>query len=381
MGPFYLPIPARGVGPFCMPITNCKMAALATRAELVAAGDYYLTILPRTGETKKQLPAWIEMALTNRQKLVPLRCQRYDKVEEVGEGYEGKRSCQAMVGQKTVRWQERVQLLRIGSVLKTEQENLEARLSRAEAKVKALTPAPGKGRRVYREEAPLQAAVTQVLQAEDVVGLLDVQWQERREVRQRYVGPGRRGPKRNQTQEVKVRDEVTVVQRKPQEIEARKERLGWRVQVTNVAAKHLSMLECLQTYREGWSLERDFHLVKDRPLGISPLYVQTDEQILGLTRLLTIGLRVLTWLEIRVREELQKQQEQLVGLYDGQPKRVTANPTAAMLLRALSKSELTFTHISTPSYQGWYLPSLPPLFLRILDILGLPSSLYQNLAH
>jgi len=56
-------------------------------------------------------------------------------VEEVGEGYEWKRSCQATVGKKTVRWQERVQLLRIGSVLKTEQENLEARLSRAEAKL------------------------------------------------------------------------------------------------------------------------------------------------------------------------------------------------------------------------------------------------------
>lgn len=362
-------------------VGDCKMAALATRAELVAAGDSYLTILPRTGETRKQLPAWIETALANRQKIVPLRWRRHDRVEEVGEGYEWKRSCQATVGKKTVRWQERVQLLRIGSVLKTEQENLEARLTRAEAKLQALTPAPGKGRRVYRQESALQDAVTQVLQEEDVVGLLNVQWQERSEVCQRYVGRGRGGPKRKRVQEVKVRYEVTVVQRKPQEIEVRKERLGWRVQVTNVPAKKLSMLECLQTYREGWSLERDFPLVKDRPLGISPLYVQTDEQILGLTRLLTIGLRVLTWLEIRVREELQQRKERLVGLYDGQPKRATANPTAAMLLRALSKSELTLTHISTPSYQGWYLPCLPPLFLCILDILGLPSSLYLNLAH
>ncbi len=362
-------------------VGDCKMAALATRAELVAAGDYYLTILPLTGEARTQLPTWIETALANRQKIVPLSCQRHDQTNELGEGYEWQRRCQATVGEETVNWQERVQLIRIGSIVKSQQKNLEARLSRAEAKVRALTPKPGKGRRAYREEAALRTAVTQVLEDEDVTGLMAVQWEKRTEERERYVGPGRGGPKRNRVLEVKVRYEVTAVKRNQKEIEALQERLGWRVQVTNVPAKKLPLAQCVRTYREGWSLERDFHLVKDKPLGISPLYVKKDEQILGLTRLLTIGLRALTWLEIRVREELRKRKEELVGLYAGQANRATASPTAVMLLRAISRSELTLTHVSTPTDQGWHLTALPLLLLQVLDVLGLPSSLYLDLVN
>lgn len=39
---------------------DSKMAALAIRAEIARAGDYYLTIAPLTGETAKALPDWIE---------------------------------------------------------------------------------------------------------------------------------------------------------------------------------------------------------------------------------------------------------------------------------------------------------------------------------
>ena len=41
-------------------------------------------------------------------------------------------------------------------------------------------------------------------------------------------------------------------------------------------------------------------LVKDRPLGIRPLYVRRDDQIVGLAHLLTLALRVLTLFEVLV---------------------------------------------------------------------------------
>lgn len=34
---------------------DCKLAALATRADIVAHGDYYLTALPLTGTTARDL--------------------------------------------------------------------------------------------------------------------------------------------------------------------------------------------------------------------------------------------------------------------------------------------------------------------------------------
>src|SRR5438128_11937200 len=43
---------------------DCKMAALETRAEIAANGDFYLTRLPLTGEVAAQFVAWVEAALT-----------------------------------------------------------------------------------------------------------------------------------------------------------------------------------------------------------------------------------------------------------------------------------------------------------------------------
>lgn len=65
-------------------------------------------------------------------------------------------------------------------------------------------------------------------------------------------------------------------------------------------------------YRGGWCLERDFHLVKDRPIGIRPLYVRRDDQIIGLTHLLTLALRVSTLIETQVRQGLARERATLL---------------------------------------------------------------------
>lgn len=253
-------------------------------------------------------------------------------------------------------------------------------MRRAEKDLKKLTPPPGRGRKVYREEAALAASVTQVLNKYDVADLLEVEWTEHRQVRHRYDGPGRPAASQGKREEVVLRYEITQVRRRAEKIAATVERLGWRVQVTNVEEEKLSLLHCVLTYREGWCLERDFHLIKDKPLGISPLYLQTDEQIIGLTRLLTIGLRVLTWMEIRVREELKTKKEKLSGLYVGQPSRQTSQPTALLLLTAVSKLELTLTQVTSASLQGWHFDHLPALVQTILELLGLSCDLYDCLA-
>ena len=54
-------------------------------------------------------------------------------------------------------------------------------------------------------------------------------------------------------------------------------------------------------YRAGTCVERAFHQLKDQPLGIRPLFVHRDDQVRGLTHLLTLALRVLTLFEVLVR--------------------------------------------------------------------------------
>jgi transposase len=94
--------------------------------------------------------------------------------------------------------------------------------------------------------------------------------------------------------------------------------------ITNLPVSRWSLREAVLLYNGGWSVERDFHLLKDQPLGIQPLFVREEEQIVGLTRLLTIALRVLTLSELQVRSGLAEAEERLIGLYEGQPKRPTA---------------------------------------------------------
>jgi transposase len=133
-------------------------------------------------------------------------------------------------------------------------------------------------------------------------------------------------------------------------------------------------------YRGGWCLERGFHQVKDRPLGLSPLFVWRDDQILGLTHLLTVGWRLLTLIESQVRHGLAQAGATLSGLYEGQPQRVTDQPTARRLLKAFTRAQLTLTHITAGDDQLWHLTPLSPLLITILTYLGLSEMLYTDLA-
>ncbi len=111
--------------------------------------------------------------------------------------------------------------------------------------------------------------------------------------------------------------------------------MGWQAQVTNVPAEGLSLADALWTYRGGWCGEPLFHLMKDELLGIRPFYVRRDDQIQGLTHLVTLALRVLMLFEVGVRRGQQESGEKLKGLYPGQTKQVTDRPTAKRVLKAI----------------------------------------------
>jgi transposase len=213
-----------------------------------------------------------------------------------------------------------------------------------------------------------------------VADLLTVAWQREERRQTRYRGRGRGGPLRPKYTTTKARYVITKVGRNEAAIERAKARQGWRVQVTNLPASRWSLREAVLLYNGGWSVERDFHLLKDRPLGIQPLFVREEEQIVGLTRLLTIALRVLTLSELQVRSGLSETEETLKGLYEGQPNRATAYPTAGRCLKAISRMEITATRVESGNEARWQLTELPPLLKRIMKLLHLSPTLYTRLA-
>ncbi len=105
-----------------------------------------------------------------------------------------------------------------------------------------------------------------------------------------------------------------------------------------------------------------------------------NEQIVGLTRLLSLVLRLLTLLELRVRHGLAQAQATLEGLYEGQASRATDRPSATRLLKAFALAEITLTRVDMGTMILWRIAPLSVRLERILIYLDLPRSLYAVLA-
>ena len=376
--PLYTPLLQRVRGivgrPGMLYAGDWKMAALATRAEIAAHHDFSLLPLPLTGETATQVETWVTAIVDGTQEATRL----WDGAHWLGAGYEWERPLHAMVDGQPIGWPERVQVVRSPTLAQRQQATLEKRLAAAEEELWALTPAPGRGKRQLRDEATLQAAMARVLERHEVAGLLTATWERHETTVTGYVGRGRGGADRPTRTQTQVRYALTGVQRHEEAIAARRHRLGWRVQVTNAPMDRLPLSQAIRHYRGGWSLERDVHLVKDLPLGLHPLFVWKEEQIKGLTRLLTLALRLLTWLETQVRRGLA--QAPLAGLYEGSPTRTTERPSGTRILQAFARAQLTLTRVEMGRGIAWHLTPLAPLHEQLLRHLHLPTSLYTALA-
>src|SRR5581483_6280577 len=228
------------------------------------------------------------------------------------------------------------------------------------------------GKPRLRERTEVEEAIKAVLKQFQVEGLLSVQIQEH--VTERPVRAYRgqvSGVRRDLTFTVMSAREETAIARAMSE-------LGWRVYATNEAGKDLTVEQAVLAYRDEYLVERNFARLKGRPLSLAPLYVQRDDHRVGLVRLLTIALRVLTVLEGVVRQHLAKPQEALAGLFAGNPKLQTTQPTAERWLETFR--ELTLTIVSAPGFAQRHVTPLSSLQQQILALCGFSSTVYLRLA-
>lgn len=340
-------------------VGDSKMAAQATRADLIAHGDYYLMPLPQVAESAAQRTAWIEMAVAQARPLDDAQDDADAGQDAPACGLEVQRPQTVVQVGGAITWTERVLVVRSPTLARRRAEQLTRQLGKAEAALWKLTPPPGRGRRQYRDPATLTDAIDAIMARFDVASLLEV-----------VISPDPDRP---------ARFVITAVRCLHDALAARQARLGWRILVTNLPPDQVTLAQAVTHYRLGWRLERAFHLVKDRPLGLSPLFVRRDDQIIGLTRLLLLALRLLTLLATQLRRALAATAQTLSGLYPGQPQRVTGRPTAVAVLHAVARAELTLTRFTSSHASFWHLTPLPSLLIQVLQALGLSPSLYQRL--
>jgi len=380
----YIPIINRLIATLGKPgllfVGDCKMSAWATRVHLRAQGQHYLVPLALVGETGQAMPTWIQAALDDEQRRIPI----YDPeapagAEPIATGYEWPRPCQAQGNGQDLAWEERVLVVHSTAYAEVMTRGLERRLATAMAKLQALTPARGPGKRQITEEPALVSAAQAILEHHRVGGLLTYTFERQVEQQVKFVGRGRGGATRPQQVTERVRYQVTAVTRDEPAIAALQQTFGWRVYVTDVSTERLSFSAAVLTYRAEWHIERGFHRLKDAPLSIAPLFVKRDDQVAGLTHLLSLAVRLLTLIEFVVRRALQREHAQLVGLHKENPKKATATPTTERLLQAFSK--VTLTIIQLPDHVVRHVTPLTALQVRILELLDLSPDIYRSLAY
>ena len=360
-------------------VGDCKMSALEIRAAIVGHHDLYLSPLPLTGATAEAMEAWISRGVARGETDELVRFFRTNsRGHEVlaAEGYEFERTRCAKGRQEG--WTERVMVVRSPVHANHQAAGLDKRLQHAETALAALTPPRGRGKRQITDEATLVEAIDLVLKAHRVEGLLSVAWEKQVERQTRYLGRGRGSASRQQRVIERTRYHITGIARQADTIAGLRQRYGWKAFVTNARPQRLSLEEAVLCYRHEYRVERVFNRLKSR-LNIAPLFVKLNDQIEGLTYLLTLGVRVLTVTEFVLRRSLEQEQATLPGLHPENKRKMTDTPTAERLLQAFAGVSLTIIQYAAGEEILRRITPLSGVQEAILQRLGLGTHLYRQL--
>ena len=129
----------------------------------------------------------------------------------------------------------------------------------------------------------------------------------------------------------------------------------------------------LAEWQGQWQIEQRHRSAKG-PLRIRPLFVTSNQRIVGLLLVLGIALLVFSLMEREARRALAAR-EKVVGLLAGH---VAARPTGDNLLKALEPIALARVQVAGDWHHA--VSALTPLQQRLLLLLGVPEAAYARLA-
>ncbi len=362
-------------------VGDCKMSSLAIRRAIVQHHHFYLSPLALIGNTAKEMKGWINRGL---EKKVNDELEEVSRENTKGEtslvayGYEFERKLVLTDNEDTEVETERVLVIHSPNHAKRQRQGLEKRLANAQKKIEALTPARGRGKRQITEEDKLLSSIAKILKSHRVEGLLDIEYEREVEQQQKYVGRGRGSANRERQIVERIRYQIKAVIRNKEEIELKKQKLGWKAFVTNLGKENLSLSDAVLNYRNEYRVERIFNRLKSH-LNIAPLFVKRDDQIEGMTHLLMLAVRVLSLVEFVVRRSLKAAKTKLSDLHPENKKKKTDNPTAERVLKTFSNITLTIIKNKIGDEIARFITPLSEVQRTILKSLSLKDDIYQQL--
>lgn len=357
-------------------VGDCKMAALGTRAEIVARQDYYLCPLSAKQMPEAELDRLLapvfsgtlipqDIRLPNADGQIdetdaPVAIGFIDTLEQHGQDQ----------NKKIQHWKEQRLVVRSLAFAASQEKHLRQRVARAVTEINALDERKQGKPRVPDEATACQAAAA-ILAKHRVEGLVHVT--VRTDVLHRAKRRYGTRPATTVRRE-RVRVGATCAE---EPLAQAVQRLGWRVYATNHSAEEVSLAQGVAAYRSEYLIEQGFGRLKGRALSLSPLFLHDEQRVVALICLLSIALRVLVLMQFVVRRNLRHGRAMLKGIYPGQPGRQTAQPTTEMMLWALRG--VTLSRITIDGQRLYHLTPLNAVQKRILVLMEVPFEIYTGL--
>lgn len=359
-------------------VGDSKMGAFVIRSDLAYHEEYYLMPLSKVHVNDVQMTTYLDEfdAQSEEERMMEnvwVTDERGNKVL-ISKGFTvtEKQSDNRQQDGKAYdyEWEEQRFIVQSPEYAKKQQAQLEKQIEKGRKAVQKLT----KRRRGYKypeTTAELTDAVNAVLAAHSCQAYLEVAVTEETVCKQiRAYG------QRPARVEESTIFHLNIKENKEDMAKAYR-LMGWRAYATNAPTNKVSLAKAVDVYRDSYLHEHGYSRLKGDPLSLTPMYLQKEDQITGLIRLLSLALRVLTLIEFVVRKQLAQEGDALQGIYAGNKKRKTKTPRTETILRAFKGISLTI--INDGENEWVHLNPLKPVQKRILQLLGLTEEIYTSL--
>ncbi|MEM9847792.1 MAG: IS1634 family transposase [Bacteroidota bacterium] len=269
-------------------------------------------------------------------------------------------------------WEERRIYVRSTAYASTQQRALNQKLEETPKLLQDLLVSK-QGRTVLKTAQEVQQKVDEVLSKKGLIGLLEVKIEEQQHTKTiRAYGQKPARIERWSTFGLQIERNESV-------IATHKKLQGWQVYATTTSREQLDFEKVVWKYRHQNRVESRFNDLRNKVVPLVPIFLSKDNRIEALINLLMICLKVCCVLEFKVAKQLNDQNEELAGIYEGNPKRSTDRPTAKRLLKQFRDISLVIISLTEGALPQVFLTDLTNVQLKILNLLGFEPSIYKGL--
>jgi len=341
-------------------VFDCKGGSQDTRSYIEGSDNCYLCPLSKVQCDDNQIKKYLENKPLNLVKIKDddkkVLAEAFEVYEEVGN-----------INGKT--WRERRVIVRSVSYAESQIKKLDKKIEQTKEELaKAFEKKSGRSHPKSMEQA--QGKANDILNKNGVFDFVDYRIGETSE--ERHIASYKGKPARTEIKHsYQIEFEI-----KEKELKEHKTFLGWRVYATNAKKKRLNTAQVVECYRAEYKIEHVFNKLLNKVTALIPIYLQKENRVKGLIRLLLLALKFDSIIQDQARKNLNG--KEIKGVYPSNPNRVTKKPTTRLLLYPFKEISLVFFK----NEQGEIFTQLTPLNntqKTIIELLGFEESIYQDL--